>query len=64
MSKFVKIEDVYINPDHVMAVEEAEIVGVTRILVGEGGRRVEYRTSLSVETIARKFNRRTRRGKP
>jgi hypothetical protein len=54
----VKIQDVWLNPSHVVSVQDSEIVGVTRILVTDGsGRAREYLTDLRPETVVRKLNR-------
>jgi hypothetical protein len=58
----VKIQDVWLNPAHVVSVDETEIIGVTRIVVSEGGERTrEYVTELSPLTVVRKLNQRRRR---
>ena len=47
----VKIQDIYLNPEHVVAVEESAIVGVTRITVSYGQTRREYQTHLSPAVV-------------
>jgi hypothetical protein len=57
----VKIQEVWLNPAHVVSVDESEIVGVTRIIVSDGGGRTrEYRTELQPETVVRRLNQRRR----
>lgn len=59
----VKIQDVWLNPAHVVSVDESEIIGVTRIRVAYGDAMREYRTELDVATIVRRLNHPRRRAR-